>query len=1278
MEHNEFMSYIAPAQLSPFNVDLLEKKLADRDELVRRYFEKCEENTLIQQNLVSITESAQNMQQMYTNENTLKTKLQKENEDLQKQLNAVLAQLSTIQNQQINHDTLNKQTIAEQEEKLAKSKIDYLELCATLVRQGNILHANNLSTNELTRKCSAAKEKLTANGIEWSKSPSKPQRKSKVTRTIGTQLDRTEFGDAAKKMCNKSTQHQQTKATRSTCTSAFISKTDSGMNTDNLAVEHPIDLNMNANADSILGNGIPFPVVVPSKVSTDTQTNVPEYRTQETLTTINNVRKLVDYVACTEFNSPHELKEEHDPSPHIDTHLRSMNHSYISEYEMLRSLKLLVSAKQITLFDLLGLCVKYMKEMGVNPDNDEKSASDKAAPGHPIIDSDYESSRDSVESYNSAKVKICKIRDLSNCSPELDEHINQRIFAPIQSPLVESSKSKSMDIEVEVSDVPATTLMASIQTSFTSTNQMCSKNLIETPSQAPIQKQCSLQASNSNSPVINDESARKLNEQQPEKDAAHFKVPKRKSAKFVSGTTKKRKTTNVSQNFTSTNDFDTKRADFIFHFQNKKQTKDTLFSIFGDLSDSDDNDIDEKNIDEEHIQSILNAFKLPKMLSPIKEWPTEVERQSTSKTHSNGFERINFVIEEEPKPLQVSNERNGMEISFSQQIEEFIGPTMATKLIVESIPKEIEMSSEPLNQSCESSMELTSTQIEEISESKQPSNESKSSSEPSSMISDFLPPIELTAQGTNKSLEPMEIQPIATESEIETETEIETHPSIDLMPMPEAVSDSIGSDANIIENEVNQTSIECMDEYDDYSPASPKPDDQITAEIPPEIPLNTILSQNHCLEDDNDHSEQSSVFTNSAFDQTIYNYSQNIQNEVQMCGAKFSDADCYLIASLRNAIEKYCLAEWTSENVTKCVEKLWSLTQRPKYLATAILEVVEDTKENLSLEFTPPAPAMQPSHQKCILLVVRLTQIVPSFNAYLQFELERRLFTFAKEISIEAMTNLAHFFIALIDIEQPANQSKVRFFIYKCLYYFKIKAVPLVFAVIMAHHNALPHVNSVELQQDPLILAIVSSLSNNITYFDTEKDGKFFKKSEMFHTLKRVYGFFADKMFPTESVIDHCIACIRENRLKHVDYALILIAKRQDYEYAVTEIIKKHLIPMLIQYFSIDLNVNTEHDEKIQLILFTIGSIVKTFPLEQSVDGYLDIFKKCLNSTQRQTIQEAAILAICQLNRFGTHQIYHHLKDWKPNYQISTQIQATLNTIVHRKPHSFWFGDGKN
>lgn len=1255
--------------ISPFNMELLMTSIANNDNLVRNYHEKCAENAQIQQknaqmqqNLDSISETAQQIQQLYTNEKERKDQLIAENADLKEKLQFIQNRLETVENERINNDTLNQQTIAELEEKLEKSNKKYLNLCETFVEQANILHVNNLSSTQLMRKCTAIKDILQSNGIpfEWNRSPSKQRSKSttdkpktKSTRTFGTQANLMEcnLADATPKKitCEKSTQYQQSKTTRSTCTSAFIHTVDMSTNTD----EH-FDRNTNLDAfvESILEDMVPVPNQlspiyenVPGKMSNSTQTKTPHFRTQGTITTISNVRKRVNYVqtrAHTKSNTFYEVKKEECLSPCPSP--RPSNSNIFTANSLQNDTIALNWFHH--LWQLVGELLYQVAGQGNAPvDNkssddmrivqkiyeiqnlmkNEKAMHSKAVENADTdninIDSDDEQSRDSIESYNSAKVFISKIRNLSNCSPMPDDNAmcstsdtRQTTFRPITSMGISEFETELYNSSTNVSPQMSPTASPSPSpTPKEVANRNHRKESIQreqspTTSKRALESQTNCR-STSCSPIMSESQI---------KDNAHFKVPKRKSSITESDfSNKKRKTLQVSISYDPVH---LQKTNMTLCFQIKSQ-KEELRSLFGDLSDDED-----EVVDDEQIYRILESVKVPKMLSPIKDLPDDLRMIS-------------------PLPVQLN-----MDDHLIPQIDSL----ESTNLIV-SHSQLASQTPEPIDDAINrhetaDSVECTNpTQIQ-----------SAQTNDPLCEITEM--PSEIVSQEVES--EPIQADEAMEIKRIESEANTE-------------VVESSDKEHSTTIDEQNEEIVRVeISEFDYYSPASPKREDQVSTEQVPIIPDNTITGQ--CApKQKEDDMEQCQISTDSVLDREILNYVPSTRNKIQSSSYICSFAECYLIASVRNAIEMHCLdKEWTMSTVTEIIDKLLTLSRQPKHLAISILEVVEDTKEDLSLECTPPAPALQPSHQKCLLLVSRLVQFIPSFDKYLQFELEKRMFTLqSKEKPTMAMTNLAHFFIALVDIEQPTNRSKVLLFIYKCLYYFKVTAVPLVFTVIMAHPHALPHANTVEFISDPLIRAIVSTLSN-IVYTDVTRD-RVNKKWEMFHTLKRRYGFFMDKLFPTDSVVDYCIECIRANRLQHVDYALILIAKRQDADYSMGKILEKHLIPMLQQYVSLDLMVNTEHDEKICTILFTIGSIVKTLPIEQNILGFLRIFVTCLNATQRQCIQEAAISAIFQTSRFGTTQIYPHLASWKPNYTISTDIQAMLKTFVYRKPQTFWFANEK-
>lgn len=458
----------------------------------------------------------------------------------------------------------------------------------------------------------------------------------------------------------------------------------------------------------------------------------------------------------------------------------------------------------------------------------------------------------------------------------------------------------------------------------------------------------------------------------------------------------------------------------------------------------------------------------------------------------------------------------------------------------------------------------------------------------------------------------------------------------------------------------------------DYSPASPLPENHLPLEIPKIIPLSAGEDKSTEL---SDISVELNATSDSILDNLIRHYSLQKHHKMLLSHETInSDSEMHLLQMLREIIEEYLVQTQCSIiERNRCAEKLLNLTNRTKYLSAAILEVIEDTDESINMDFTPPAPALPLSHQKCIILVNCLSRHIPMFEKFIYFEIERRLFNLStSQLQLSAMLNYTHFYIALIDIGQPSDISKVLFFIYKCLYYFKNKSIPLIYTMLMAHPLVLPPAKSVEMIKDPLMHTIIALITNT-PYTVTSKGDAEYKKTEMFTTLKTRYGYFANLSFSIEHATEYCIQCIQSNCLTNADYSLILIAKRMGCDWAIKNVIDPHLLPLLHQLITKEITISTENDERIANILFIIASIIKTYPVNENIDFYLNIFVSCLNASNRKVIQEAAVSAMCQLGRSGVTQIYKLLCNWRPTYDVSPHIIAMLNSFVHRRDMQFWF-----
>lgn len=1305
----------ANSTLSQFDAELLSVSIANNDNIIRSYHEKCDEIEHLRADIQSITGSANQVRQMFENEKLQKDRLHKENMEMQMKLDQLNGRLIAINNEQVNSETLYNQTVAEFEAKTQKEKQKYLDLCRIVVDQGNILQSNSLSMAHLTRKCTFARETLESHGIkcEKVKSPKKKQDPNRIkSKTMCTMTD--PMPDPSPillpkpstpvKTCNQSTQYQQSKATRSTCTSTFISFADAFTTMADQESQdyfNPMpDVNvMREEVDSYPMLLSPIPEQIISKMAQSTQTHEKEYCTRETLTTINNVRKPIDYVRVDSPVGgvwPEKVKKED-----ISSALGSMSNlcwtCLANHRDLSRDAGSQLNPSLSHLWQLMGHVIFTMIDQRNNfePGNqttthqnsmqrmqhqlqnmiDEHVKGTEDVPdvtmngaSNDAMDLD-EHSRDSIESYNSGKIVISKVRDSSEVLSESQAesmdgsktdgaiiNIDDRRTRKVTESMPESNRNLGESLKAQsphritvrnVASGSETIPEERVNNRSISSRISAIPKIVVTSNEILPQKEIS---GHSNS-VVND-----------------FKIPKRKSSDDAAkSNTKKRKSANVGSESIIKYEW---VCDSFFSFQSATSEKELMTSIFGDdLKNEPSRDI----IDEdEQIRNIFNFFKMPsKIVSPIKDpenlmpvltkEPTvcmslikDLDSELVNPECSTKWPR-NLMTDLHVEPIEpIDQELVHPESYETKKPEDSIVSPMADLNEEPIVDPVTDLAEKPMTDSIEKiTVDINKTAIEEpakvlieepaFNENVNPAGDSVE--QPNDINSPTAQEsTDITMGQNDASYDKLSLSPVSSNGTITSSPKVDEFTKCNNEP------------------EINY-----------YSPASPPPECNTETE-PCVIPTETLHS--------NQTSEESNKIQHDSFEseinQIIQDYSPKFARTVAMSSiSTLSNQDSYLMASLRNAIERYCMSkEWTSETVTKCLNRMLSVTRHVKYLAIALLETVEDTQEMPSLEFTPPAPAMPPSIQRCILLYTRLTHNLPTFSEYFKIMLERKMFVFKNELPVEALINLTHFYIAINDIEQSLNPANMRLFIYKCLYYFTYKCIPLVFTVLMAHPFILPHANSVEFLTDPLNKAIVTVLTNLI--YSVDNKDKSYKKTEMFLTLKNRFGYFADKVFAIDGIIEYCIDCIQNNRLTNIEYALILLAKHQGYEYAIKNIIQKYLIPLLHRYFTDDLTTNTEYDQQITTILFVISSIVKTVPTDECIDDYVNLLAVALNATDRQIIQEAAISGMCQLSRFGTTRIYQLISTWKPNYIKSKRITAILSTIVYKKPMNFWFNSNRN
>lgn len=282
-------------------------------------------------------------------------------------------------------------------------------------------------------------------------------------------------------------------------------------------------------------------------------------------------------------------------------------------------------------------------------------------------------------------------------------------------------------------------------------------------------------------------------------------------------------------------------------------------------------------------------------------------------------------------------------------------------------------------------------------------------------------------------------------------------------------------------------------------------------------------------------------------------------------------------------------------------------------------------------------------------------------------------------MNLAVLMNLIYFYVAILELT-GTGVTRAMSLLYKCAYYHSRRSTPLMFAVLMTFPDVMPKlapeydVTKCLMLRDPLISTMQTVLANtnyfiaSSTVYDRE-DANLNKKSMLF-LVQRYYQYQSQKPTFVEMVTE-CIRKLQTNAVTNVAHSLILIAKRLGTDWAQQNIVKLHLLPLLDEYMKNVLK-STEHDDQLVTILYTVSCIVKTLPVTENIDAYLQRYVTVLEATERAVLQEAAVAALLQSSRFGYANVYQKIVKWNPAFRISRRLQCMLQTFVYRKERSFW------
>ncbi|XP_055536143.1 uncharacterized protein LOC129724890 [Wyeomyia smithii] len=387
-----------------------------------------------------------------------------------------------------------------------------------------------------------------------------------------------------------------------------------------------------------------------------------------------------------------------------------------------------------------------------------------------------------------------------------------------------------------------------------------------------------------------------------------------------------------------------------------------------------------------------------------------------------------------------------------------------------------------------------------------------------------------------------------------------------------------------------------------------------------------------------------------------------------------SKTETALIRKVVQGIKSYIKNEWTVETLQQSCIKLVELTNDTRIISLAMLEsVVSYGDMPVDVQCSPPAPPLPKVVQQLVLLVKTLNESFCDLDKVLLQEIDRKVFTLKSDkVKMDGLIASTYLYIGISDCNRMYGCT-ARLYIYKSLYYFNFKGLPLVYYVLKAFPHALPKKSSPHYDNSDPMVSTIRTVLMNINYMEraNSPNAHIYKKSELLKLLKFFYGY--QQGSPTyEELIVNLVEKIKANKLRNVDYCLILVAKRKGYDWAKTHIVQKYLYPLLNDYLK-RLDVDGTLNEQIACLIFTISSILKTQPNSQDITGIMQILGGIVQMTDgNQKVQEAAVAALLRMTRFGFADIYEWLCRWCPKYDVSSRTKLMLATFVHRKEQRFW------
>ncbi|XP_011177930.1 little elongation complex subunit 1 [Zeugodacus cucurbitae] len=464
-------------------------------------------------------------------------------------------------------------------------------------------------------------------------------------------------------------------------------------------------------------------------------------------------------------------------------------------------------------------------------------------------------------------------------------------------------------------------------------------------------------------------------------------------------------------------------------------------------------------------------------------------------------------------------------------------------------------------------------------------------------------------------------------------------------------------------NDINNSALtSTINQIDLETPASPPPatfnENALThTQIVPEIPLD--MNTNYCP----------SNLRKSMLHNVMNKYS--FDSYATITGKrKRNIVETKITAQIKEFLDK--TRDQVDITASRLAASLQEQSEDCEILASVIIDQICNAPRpeiELNCELAQVPPKYIGTHLRLTSILLRhLKQNRPKIIDAVLRCIENKLFSYQRNetFSLNFALNLTQLYLVVIPLHN-AEHNPARLFIAKCLYYHNVMASPMIYEVLCWYPTTLPHRDESTYDKSDALITVIQHLLMSTTY---NMDSKDLRHRELLSLLRFEYHFEPFKPKALE-VLSDLVAKLESGNLTNLIYAFAIFCKRNTK--LVDILLQQQLLPLTDEYYKLVQHTN-EYDERIACLLDCISAVVKPLPLTTNVSAYLSLFERFLGVVQRPVVQEAAVLAILRLQRFGQNRCFHALAHFKPHYPLQMITTNALKTFIHRKPLKYWNG----